>query len=265
MRRVSSSRTVGCRPQIADFRPLRSLVLSFCVLLASPVLAGEEQKPPPAPAPSPDVETRASEIYPVQVGETVNLFRDLMPGPIRILSVTIARKTLTEERDRQLLTITAQVRNNGPRQVMPRLRFMLYRDGQYFGSAFIPPRNDPFQEVDPGRLRVMVGALRVPRYLYPDAFRLDAMSEVLGVTSQEGVPAKEAAAGQKVWEMQIDRQVKAKCVERVPRGFLFEAENGARYVRLPNGETFLDGTVPPARLDPDALKQAKERVRLQGR
>lgn len=263
-RRASSSRIADSRFQIADCRRLCAAI-ALLALTSGPVLAGEEQKPPPGPAPSPDVETRASEIYPVQVGETVNLFRDLMPGPIRILSVTIARKTLREERNQQLLTITAQVRNNGPRQVMPRLRFMLYRDGQYFGSAYIPPRNDPYQEVDPGRMRVMVGAVRVPLYLYPDAFRVDAMPEVLGVTSQEGVPAKEAAAGQKVWEMQIDRQVKAKCVERVQRGFLFEGENGARYIRLPNGETFVEGTVPPARLDPEALKQAKERARLQRR
>lgn len=223
------------------------------------VALAEQANPSPAERDKTEsaVEKRAEAIFPFSPGRLVKVNRPFSGWMLE--SVTVVRRLHAQPEYR---TWVAEVvaRATGTRQVFPHVRVMLYQDGRYLGTCFMPPRTDPFQEVNPGQVRRLSGAIALPRQAKPDAFLVDDVPEVLAYTSQEGVPADEAeSTGKPVWKMQIDRQYPAVCLKKTAQGYLFQTSDGRRYIRLPNRETYLEGTQPPERLDPQALEEARRR------
>lgn len=203
------------------------------------------------------VETRASEIFPFSLGKRVLVNRVF--GPVRFQSVTVVRRA-GETPATHSFFAQVEVRNLGARQVMPTVRVMLYAQGRYIASCYMPPRSDPYQEVEPGQRRIMVGGVTIARGIYPDAFRIDDVPYVHAYTCQEGVSAEELFESDRpIWKVEINRSVIAECTKKVPRGHLFETPDGTLFIRLHNREMFLLPTLPPERLDPKALEEARKR------
>ncbi|MBI3945310.1 MAG: hypothetical protein HY321_05290 [Armatimonadetes bacterium] len=263
------SGTGGGLARRAPLLSSRAALRRCCALwLAVPLAAGlgaaapgapEGEAAPPAaePAAGAVVETRPEAIFPFTLAQRVRVDRRFAGWALE--SVTIVRRPHARPEFRTWIA-EARTRSTGTRQVFPRVRVMLYREGRYLATCFMPPRTDPYQNLEPRRSRRFSGAVALPKGTDPDAFCVDDVAEVLAYTSQEGLPADEAAAaGKPVWMVQIDRRLPATCATKSARGCVFETPDGRRYLRLPNRETFLEGSVPPERLDPEALKKARAR------
>jgi hypothetical protein len=196
---------------------------------------------------------------PFSLGVKLKIDRDM--GGWHLQSLTVGRRP-HEQRELYWYQVTAEVVNRSQRQAFPRVRVMLYREGQYLASCFAPPSTQPFVEVNPGYARTLTGRVALPRASVPDALLYDTVPEIRSYTLQVGGSVAESITQRKpIWTLILNGQLRVEHTDRVPRGAVFESEDHQRFVRLPNGEVFLESTLPPERLDHDALKQAREQAK----